>query len=192
MKPFTTHQGTAAPFLRENIDTDLIIPKQFLTTILRSGLGRHLFHDLRYLEGGAEDPGFVLNGPKGRGASILLAGPNFGCGSSREHAPWALLDFGIKVVLAPGFADIFRTNAFKNGLLPGVVDAATLEALAAFQGEITVDLAALEIRAGGARYPFTCEAWGRAALLEGLDEIQATLKSLPAIEAFEARRAAWL
>jgi 3-isopropylmalate/(R)-2-methylmalate dehydratase small subunit len=192
MKPFTTHQGQAAPFLRENIDTDLIIPKQFLTTILRSGLGKHLFHDLRYLEDGAEDPAFVLNRAPSRSASILLAGPNFGCGSSREHAPWALLDFGFKVVLAPGFADIFRTNAFKNGLLPGVVEPAVLEALAAHPGEISVDLAALEVRAGDARYPFTCEPWGRTALLEGLDEIQGTLKSLPAIEAYEAARAAWL
>ena len=120
MNPFTRHTGLAAPLLRDNIDTDLIIPKQFLTTILRSGLGRHLFHDLRYRDDGSEEPGFVLNQPPFRSASILVAGANFGCGSSREHAPWALMDFGIRVILAPGFADIFRTNSFKNGLLPAV------------------------------------------------------------------------
>ncbi len=190
MNPFTRHTGIAAPFLRENIDTDLIIPKQFLTTILRSGLGRHLFHDLRYREDGAEDPAFVLNKDPGRRATILLAGPNFGCGSSREHAPWALLDFGIRVIVAPGFADIFRTNAFKNGLLPAVVTPDVLDALAAYQGPLTVDLEGLVIHAGEIRHPFQCEPWGRATLLEGLDEIQATLRHLPAIEAFEARRAA--
>lgn len=187
MKPFTVHTGLAAPFLRENIDTDLIIPKQFLTTILRSGLGRNLFHDLRYREDGTPDPGFVLNQPPFQGASFLLAGPNFGCGSSREHAPWALMDFGFRAILAPGFADIFKTNAFKNGLLPAVVEPEVVAALAAFQGDITVDLRTLEIRAGEAVHPFQCEAWGRAALLEGLDEIEATLRKLPAIEAFEAR-----
>jgi 3-isopropylmalate/(R)-2-methylmalate dehydratase small subunit len=187
MKPFTEHTGLAAPFLRENIDTDLIIPKQFLTTILRSGLGLNLFHDLRYREDGSPDPAFVLNRSEHRGASFLLAGPNFGCGSSREHAPWALMDFGFRAILAPGFADIFRTNAFKNGLLPAVVDPAVVAALATFSGEFTVDLRTLEIRAGDAVYPFTCEPWGRAALLEGLDEIEATMRKLPAIEAYEAR-----
>ena len=195
MTPFTTHTGLAAPLLRENLDTDLIIPKQFLTTILRSGLGRHLFNDLRYRQDGSEEPAFVLNQDPYRRATILLAGPNFGCGSSREHAPWALLDFGLRVVVAPGFADIFSTNAFKNGLLPAIVTPADLEQLAACPGELTVDLQALTIRAGGATYPFQCEPWGRAALLEGLDEIETTLRRLPAIEAFEARRtaeAAWL
>jgi len=192
MTPFTTHTGPAAPFLRENIDTDLIIPKQFLTTILRSGLGRHLFHDLRYRQDGTEDPGFVLNQEPHRHATLLLAGPNFGCGSSREHAPWALMDFGFRVIVAPSFADIFSTNAFKNGLLPAVVTPADLATLAAFKGDLTVDLQALTIRAGAATCPFQCEPWGRAALLEGLDEIQTTLKRLPAIETFEAKRAAWL
>ncbi len=192
MTPFSVHTGLAAPFLRENIDTDLIIPKQFLTTILRSGLGRHLFHDLRYGEDGAEDPAFVLNREPWWGATILLGGANFGCGSSREHAPWALMDFGFRVVLAPGFADIFRTNAVKNGLVPGVVTGEVLEALAAHGGAITVDLGALEIRAGAARYPFSCEPWARTALLEGLDEIEGTLRRLPAIEAYEAGREEWL
>ncbi|BDU74493.1 3-isopropylmalate dehydratase small subunit [Mesoterricola silvestris] len=195
MTPFIRHSGVAAAFIRENIDTDLIIPKQFLTTILRSGLGRHLFHDLRYREDGSEDPDFVLNREPGRGASILLGGANFGCGSSREHAPWALLDFGFRAILAPSFADIFRTNAFKNGLLPAVVDPAVLGALAASSEPITVDLEALTLAQGGAVHPFTCEPWGRSALLEGLDEIETTLRRLPAIEAFEARRkreCAWL
>jgi 3-isopropylmalate/(R)-2-methylmalate dehydratase small subunit len=195
MQPFTTVSGIAAPLLQENLNTDLIIPKQFLTTLLRSGLGRHLFHPMRYREDGSEEPGFILNQEPYRRASILLGGPNFGCGSSREHAPWALLDFGIRVVVAPSFADIFCTNAFKNGLLPAVVSLAALAALAAHPGELAVDLEAMEIRAGSARHPFQTEPWGRTMLLGGLDEIQQTLASLPAIEAFEARRAAtapWL
>ncbi len=195
MIPFIRHTGKAAAFIRENIDTDLIIPKQFLTTILRSGLGRHLFHDLRYREDGSEDPAFVLNREPGRSATLLLGGANFGCGSSREHAPWALMDFGFRAVLAPSFADIFRTNAFKNGLLPAVVEPEALEALAAAPGAITVDLEALTLAQDGRTYPFACEPWGRSALLEGLDEIEATLRRLPAIEAFEARRrteSAWL
>jgi len=195
MNPFTTHTGHAAPFLRENIDTDLIIPKQFLTTILRSGLGRHLFNDLRYRQDGSENPDFPLNHEPARSATILLGGPNFGCGSSREHAPWALLDYGFRVVVAPSFADIFSNNSFKNGLLPAIVAPGDLAALAAHPGDLTVDLQTLVIRAGDAAYPFTCEPWGRAALLEGLDEIQTTLNRLPAIEAYEARRgvgAGWL
>jgi len=192
MQPFTVHTGLAAVMLQDNINTDLIIPKQFLTTILRSGLGRHLFHDLRTLGEGTEDPGFVLNRDPWRGATLLLAGPNFGCGSSREHAPWALMDFGFRVILAPSFADIFRTNAFKNGLLPAVVAPEVLAALAAHPGELTVDLRSMAITAGATTFPFTCEAWGRSVLLEGLDEIEATLRHLPAIEAFEGRRAAWL
>jgi len=194
MEAFTRHTGTAAPLVRENIDTDFIIPKQFLTTILRTGLGRHLFFDQRYRADGSEDPDFVLNRPGFREASILLAGPNFGCGSSREHAPWALLDFGIRVVIAPSFADIFRTNSFKNGLLPAVAPPEVIQALQAAGGPVTVDLEALELRAGGGTWPFTCEPWGRAALLEGLDEIEATLRRLPAIEAYEAGReaAGWM
>lgn len=195
MQPFTQHTGVPAPFLRENIDTDLIIPKQFLTTIVRSGLGRHLFNDLRYRPDGSEEPGFVLNQPPYRQASILVAGPNFGCGSSREHAPWALLDFGIRVVLAPSFADIFRTNAFKNGLLPAVAPKVALDRLLAAGAPVTVDLQALEARAGDARVPFECDPWGRATLLEGLDEIEATLRRRKAIEAFERQRSermAWI
>jgi 3-isopropylmalate/(R)-2-methylmalate dehydratase small subunit len=195
MQPYQTFSGIAAPLLQENINTDLIIPKQFLTTLLRSGLGRHLFQNLRYREDGSEEPDFPLNREPYRHASILLCGPNFGCGSSREHAPWSLLDFGIRAVIAPSFADIFRTNSYKNGLLPATVSPADLAALAAHPGELTVDLEALEIRAGEARYPFQTEAWGRTMLLEGADEIQQTLARLPTIEAFEAKRAAatpWL
>lgn len=195
MQPFTIQTGLAAAMLQDNLNTDLIIPKQFLKTIHRRGLGRHLFHDLRYRDDGSEEPGFVLNQEPWRNASILVAGANFGCGSSREHAPWALMDFGIRVILAPGFADIFRTNSFKNGLLPAVAGAEALAAAAACRGEVTVDLEAMEIRVDGASYPFQCEPWGRTALLEGLDEIQATLRRTAAIEAYEARRAAtapWL
>jgi len=194
MEAFLRHTGTAAPLVRENIDTDFIIPKQFLTTILRTGLGRHLFFDQRYRPDGSEDPDFVLNRPAFREATILLGGPNFGCGSSREHAPWALLDFGIRVVVAPSFADIFRTNSFKNGLLPAVAPPETIQALQAAGGPVTVDLEAMELRAGDQAWPFACEPWGRAALLEGLDEIEATLRRLPAIEAYEAGReaAGWM
>ena len=195
MQPFTTHTGLAAVMLQDNINTDLIIPKQFLKTIHRRGLGRHLFHDLRYREDGSEDPGFVLNREPGRSASFLLAGANFGCGSSREHAPWALLDFGIRAVLAPSFADIFATNAVKNGILPAVVDPAALLALAAHAGPLEVDLAAREIRAGSARFDFRVDPWGRGILLEGLDEIEQTLRGIATVEAFERRRAAeapWL
>lgn len=190
MRPFTRHTGTPAPFLRENIDTDLIIPKQFLTTIQRSGLGRNLFHDLRYLPDGSEDLAFVLNKPPFRGATILVAGPNFGCGSSREHAPWALLDFGFRAVLAPSFADIFRTNAFKNGLLPATAPREVLEALLEAGGPITVDLQTQELSAGPLTSPFDCDPLGRAALLEGLDEIETTLRRRQAIEAFERQREA--
>jgi len=195
MQPFTTLTGLAAAMPEANINTDLIIPKQFLKTIHRKGLGAHLFNDLRYREDGSEDPAFVLNREPGRSATILLAGPNFGCGSSREHAPWALLDFGIRAVLAPGFADIFATNAVKNGILPGIITPEVLAALVAHTGELTVDLQANEIRAGADTCAFTADPWARTTLLEGLDEIEQTLRGIARVEAFEAgRRAAapWL
>ena len=195
MQPFTTHTGLAAVMLQDNINTDLIIPKQFLKTIHRRGLGRHLFHDLRYREDGSEVPDFALNREPGRSASFLLAGANFGCGSSREHAPWALLDFGFRAVLAPSFADIFATNAVKNGILPAVVNPAALLALAAHAGELEVDLAARSVRAGSARFDFQVDPWARGILLEGLDEIEQTLRGIATVEAFERRRAAeapWL
>jgi len=195
MQAFTIHTGLAAAMLQDNLNTDLIIPKQFLKTIHRRGLGRHLFHDLRYLEDGSEDPAFVLNREPGRSASFLLAGANFGCGSSREHAPWALLDFGIRAVLAPSFADIFATNAVKNGILPAVVAPEAVAALAVHAGELEVDLTAQCIRAGAAEYPFRTDPWARGILLEGLDEIEQTLRGIAGVEAFEQRRQAeapWL
>jgi 3-isopropylmalate/(R)-2-methylmalate dehydratase small subunit len=195
MQPFTVHTGLAAAMLQDNLNTDLIIPKQFLKTIHRRGLGKHLFHDLRYRDDGSEDPGFVLNREPGRRASILLAGANFGCGSSREHAPWALLDFGIRAVLAPSFADIFANNAVKNGILPAVVAPADLPALAAWDGELEVDLEAQQVRAGGQVYAFHADPWARGILLEGLDEIEQTLRGIQQVEAFEQKRQAtapWL
>ena len=195
MQPFTIHTGLAAAMLQDNLNTDLIIPKQFLKTIHRRGLGRHLFHDLRYRADGSDDPAFVLNREPGRSASILLAGADFGCGSSREHAPWALLDFGFRAVLAPSFADIFATNAVKNGILPAVVAPEALLALAALSGELTVDLGAQEIRAGGATFPFRADPWARGILLEGLDEVEQTLRGIDQVAAFEQRRqgtAPWL
>ncbi|MDR3672801.1 MAG: 3-isopropylmalate dehydratase small subunit [Holophaga sp.] len=195
MQPFTVHTGLAAAMLQDNINTDLIIPKQFLKTIHRRGLGRHLFHDLRYREDGSDVPEFPLNREPGRHASILLAGVNFGCGSSREHAPWALLDFGIRAVLAPSFADIFATNAVKNGILPGVVAPEALQALAAYPGELVVDLQAERVRAGADAFALRTDPWARGILLEGLDEVEQTLRGIDRVEAFEQRRQAespWL
>ncbi|MBI1752349.1 MAG: 3-isopropylmalate dehydratase small subunit [Acidobacteria bacterium] len=195
MDPFTVHTGIAAPLLRANIDTDLIIPKQFLKTLVRSGLGRNLFHEIRYDNAGAERPDFVLNQAPYRQASILLAGPNFGCGSSREHAPWALKDFGIRAILAPGFADIFFNNCFANGLLPVVLPMEAIEALSEAADPLTVDLPAQQVRGGGLCYGFDIEAARKAVLLEGLDEIKRTEANLQDIAAYEARRqkeAPWL
>jgi 3-isopropylmalate/(R)-2-methylmalate dehydratase small subunit len=195
MEPFTTLTGTAAPLLRANIDTDLIIPKQFLKTLVRSGLGRHLFSEVRYDTGGHERPEFILNQEPFRKASILLAGPNFGCGSSREHAPWALKDFGIRAILAPSFADIFYTNCFANGLLPVVLPLAAIEALAAVGGPLTVDLPAQQVRGGTHCFSFDLEPARKTVLLEGLDEIKRTEANLADIAAFEAKRrieAPWL
>lgn len=188
MEPFTTLTGIAAPLLRSHIDTDLIIPKQFLTTLVRSGLGRHLFHELRYDAEGRERANFVLNQAPYRQASILLAGPNFGCGSSREHAPWALKDFGIRAILAPSFADIFFTNCFANGLLPLQLPMETLETLASMEGPLTVDLPAQQVRGGRHTFPFEIEPARKAVLLEGLDEIRRTEANLADIVAYEARR----
>ena len=195
MTPFTTHTGIAAPLLRANIDTDLIIPKQFLKTLVRSGLGRHLFHELRYDAQGRELPGFVLNQPPYRDASILLAGPNFGCGSSREHAPWALKDFGFRAILAPSFADIFYNNCFANGLLPVVLPLEALETLAHVSGPLMVDLPNQQVAGGDLRFSFELEAARKAVLLEGIDDIRRTEACLAEIGAYEARRrveAPWL
>jgi 3-isopropylmalate/(R)-2-methylmalate dehydratase small subunit len=188
MEPFVTLTGVAAPLLRANIDTDLIIPKQFLKTLVRSGLGRHLFSEVRYDAEGRERPDFVLNQMPYRSASILLGGPNFGCGSSREHAPWALKDFGIRAILAPSFADIFYTNCFSNGLLPVALPMTAIETLAAVGGPLTVDLPAQQVRGGGHCFAFDLEPARKAVLLEGLDEIKRTEANLADIAAFEARR----
>ena len=195
MEPFVTLTGIAAPLLRANIDTDLIIPKQFLKTLVRSGLGRNLFQEVRYDGEGRELPDFVLNQPRYRAASILLAGPNFGCGSSREYAPWALKDFGIRAILAPSFADIFFTNCFANGLLPVALPMEAIESLAGVEGPITVDLPAQQVRGGGLAFSFTIEPARKTVLLEGLDEIKRTEANLADIAAYEVRRrveAPWL
>ena len=195
MQAFTILTGLAAAMPEANINTDLIIPKQFLKTIHRRGLGQHLFYDLRYRADGSEDPAFVLNREPGRSATILLAGSNFGCGSSREHAPWALMDFGIRAVLAPSFADIFATNAVKNGMLPGLISPEALAVLISHTSELTVDLRAGLVRAGTQTFPLGTDPWARTTLLEGLDEVEQTLRGVDRIEAFEAGRRAhspWL
>ena len=190
MQPFTQHTGEAVVLPQDNLNTDLIIPKQFLKTIHRRGLGQHLFHDLRFRDDGGEVPDFPLNQPRGRRATILIAGANFGCGSSREHAPWALLDYGIRAVLASGFADIFATNAVKNGILPAMLAPEALRALAAWDGPLTVDLEAREVRAGDRAWPLTVDPWARGVLLEGLDEVEETLRGIDRVEEYERRRSA--
>ncbi|HSZ51028.1 MAG TPA: 3-isopropylmalate dehydratase small subunit [Caulobacteraceae bacterium] len=193
MQPFTAITARAAPLDVDNIDTDQIIPKQFLKTTERAGLGKGLFYDLRYDEAGAKRAGFVLDDPSYAGAGILIAGANFGCGSSREHAPWALMDFGIRCVIAEGFADIFYNNCFQNGLLPIALPAEAVEALMqeARGGNhvFTVDLAAQTISApSGRTIDFDIDPGRKAKLLQGLDAIGETLREHSSIEAFEARR----
>jgi len=195
MDKFTTLTGVAAPMPMVNVDTDKIIPKQYLKTIKRTGLGQGLFAELRYDEQGRERPDFVLNKPAYRNAKILVAGDNFGCGSSREHAPWALLDFGIRCVISTSFADIFYNNCFKNGILPVVVSPRELELLMddASRGAnatLTVDLAAQEIRGpDGGSIRFEIDPHLKRCLLEGLDDIGLTLQKAPAIDRYEARAA---
>lgn len=195
MQKFTQLSGFAAPLPMVNVDTDMIIPKQFLKTTQRTGLGKALFFELRYTKDGAEIPDFVLNKPSWKGAQILIAGANFGCGSSREHAPWALMDYGIRCVIAPSFADIFFNNCFKNGLLPVVLSKEQTEKLMAIAQaaptKLTVDLEAEHIRGpGGLTVSFTVDPFRRHCLLNGLDDIGQTEQHLPAIEAFETRRKA--
>jgi 3-isopropylmalate/(R)-2-methylmalate dehydratase small subunit len=196
MKPFTTLTGIAAPLPLANVDTDKIIPARFLKTIKRSGLGVHLFDTLRFDETGAERPDFVLNQEPYRHAEILIAHENFGCGSSREHAPWALLDFGIRCVIAPDFADIFHTNTFKNGILPiklprEVCDQLMDDAKLGGNARITVDLAAQEVvRPNGERIHFEIDPFRKHLLLNGLDDISQTLQYAPAIDGYEARQRA--
>ena len=190
MDKFTTLSGVAAPLPMVNVDTDMIIPKQFLKTIKRTGLGAHLFEDMRRTPDGAEVPGFVLNRAPWRKASILIAGRNFGCGSSREHAPWALRDFGIRCVIAPSFADIFATNCFLNGMLPIVLpeeDVAKLMKDAERpDAHFTVDLPNQRIVHSNVVVPFTVDPFRKRCLLNGLDEIGRTLEQAPAIATFEA------
>ena len=201
MQKFDKLTGVAAPLNIVNVDTDMIIPKQFLKTIKRTGLGKSLFFEMRYTQDGQELPGFVLNKPAYRKAQILVAGDNFGCGSSREHAPWALLDFGIRCVISTSFADIFYNNCFKNGILPIVVSPDDLKKLMddAERGSnatLSVDLAAQEIRGpDGGLVRFEIDPFRKHCLLNGLDEIGLTLQHADAIKAFEQKHRAaqpWL
>ena len=195
MDKFTTLTGVAAPLPIVNIDTDMIIPKQFLKTIERTGLARGLFFELRFEEDGSEKPNFVLNQPAYRKAQIIVAGDNFGCGSSREHAPWALLDYGIRCVISTSFADIFYNNCFKNGILPIRVSQEDLDKLMddANRGSnatLTVDLAAQEVRGpDGGVVKFDIDPFRKHCLLEGLDDIGLTLQKADDITAFEAKTA---
>ena len=210
MDQFTVHRGLVAPMDRENVDTDAIIPKQFLKSIRKTGFGPNLFDEWRYLDHGEPgmdaatrkpNPDFVLNQPRYTGASILLARKNFGCGSSREHAPWALQQYGIRALIAPSFADIFFNNCFKNGLLPIVLPEATVAKLfdevAAFPGyELTVDLERqVIVKPDGAEIAFDVQPFRKYCLLNGFDDIGLTLRQQDKIKAFEAERLAtkpWL
>ncbi|AMJ60794.1 3-isopropylmalate dehydratase small subunit [Bosea sp. PAMC 26642] len=195
MQPFTTLTSTPAPLKVINVDTDMIIPKQYLKTIKRTGLGTALFAEMRYKEDGSENPDFVLNQPAYRKSEILVAGDNFGCGSSREHAPWALLDFGIRCVISTSFADIFYNNCFKNGILPIVVSHEDLEKLfddadRGSNATLTVDLAKQEITGpDGGTVTFDIDPFRKHCLINGLDDIGLTMEKAPKIEAFEARLA---
>lgn len=210
MKPFTQHSGLVAPLDRANVDTDQIIPKQFLKSIKRTGFGPNLFDEWRYLDEGYPgqdsskrplNPDFVLNQPRYQGASVLLARKNFGCGSSREHAPWALEEHGFRAILAPSFADIFFNNSFKNGLLPIVLDEKDIDELfvQAEQNEgyqLTIDLAAQTVTCpDGVQYSFEIDEFRKHCLLNGLDDIGLTLQDADAIASFEAKHKAsqpWL
>jgi len=205
MKAFTQHQGLVGPMDRANVDTDMIIPKQFLKSIKRSGFGPNLFDELRYMDEGQPgqdcthrpvNPDFPLNLPRFSGVSILLARKNFGCGSSREHAPWALEDYGFRAVIAPSYADIFYNNCFKNGLLPVIlteqqVDTLFDEMTAAEGYQLTIDLVGQKvISPSGAEYNFEIDQFRKDCLIQGLDEIGLTLQSADAIKDYEQKRAA--
>ena len=193
MQKFTTLRGVAAPLPMINVDTDMIIPKQFLKTIKRTGLGKNLFDELRYETDGREKPDFVLNQPAYRKAQILVAGENFGCGSSREHAPWALLDFGIRCIIATSFADIFYNNCFKNGILPirlpqSDVDLLMDDAKRGANAIVTIDLEKQVITGpDGGLIHFDIEPFRKHCLLNGLDDIGLTLQKASSVDAFEAR-----
>jgi 3-isopropylmalate/(R)-2-methylmalate dehydratase small subunit len=203
MKDFTIHKGLVAPMDRENVDTDAIIPKQFLKSIRKTGFGQNLFDEWRYLDAGfpgqdpssrKPNPDFVLNQPRYAGASILLARKNFGCGSSREHAPWALDQFGFRAIIAPSYADIFFNNSFKNGLLPIVLTESQVERLfneaLAFPGyQLTIDLQRqVVVKPDGEELPFEVQGFRKYCLLNGLDDIGLTLRHADKIKAFEAER----
>src|SRR5690242_10430127 len=196
MEKFTTLTGVAAPMPMINIDTDCIIPKQFLKTIKRTGLGKHLFYELRYDEQGKEKPDFVLNKPAYKKAQILVAGENFGCGSSREHAPWALLDYGIRCVISTSFADIFYNNCFQNGILPIKVSPEDLDKLMddanrGANATLTVDLEKQEIRGpDGGTVKFEIDPFRKHCLLNGLDDIGLTLSKDDKINGYEAKASA--
>ncbi|EMI12483.1 isopropylmalate isomerase small subunit [Bacillus stratosphericus LAMA 585] len=197
MEPLVTHRGKAAVLNRINVDTDQIIPKQFLKRIERTGYGRFAFFDWRYLADGSPNPDFELNQPIYEGASILIAGENFGCGSSREHAPWALDDYGFKIVIAPSFADIFHQNCFKNGMLPIRLDYDVWKTfVASYENkgyEMTVDLEKQQIQDHeGNVTPFDVDPHWREMLLNGYDEISLTLLLEDEIQAFEEKRSSWL
>lgn len=197
MISFRIHTGLAVPLMRPNIDTDQIIPKQFLKRIERTGFGQFLFYDWRYRTNGEPDPSFVLNEPRYKGASVLLAGRNFGCGSSREHAPWALLDYGFRAIIAPSFADIFANNCMKNGILPVTLAEEDVNELARRAREekdyrVTVDLEQGLVRdAAGFEAAFSIDEFRRYCLLEGLDDIGLTLRHEAEIASYEKSRASW-
>jgi 3-isopropylmalate/(R)-2-methylmalate dehydratase small subunit len=192
MEPIRTIRSRTAVLPLDNVDTDQIIPARFLRATTREGFGKNLFSDWRYEASGAPRADFVLNQPAAQGCTILVAGRNFGCGSSREHAPWALTDYGFKAVVSTEFADIFRNNALKNGLVPVLVDESTSAWLLANPGaEITIDLESTTLALPtGARVPFPLEPFARYCLMNGVDELGFLLKQTPAIDAFERRRAA--
>jgi 3-isopropylmalate/(R)-2-methylmalate dehydratase small subunit len=193
MTPFTTHTGLVAPIDRVNVDTDQMVPKQFLKALTREGFGRILFYDWRYLDGERPNPDFILNQPRYRGASILVARANFGCGSSREHAPWAILDYGFRVLIAPSYADIFYNNCFKNGILPVTLPEPEMDALFARTEQtpgysLAADLKDQTITDnGGLRLEFTIDPFRRECLLNGWDDIGLTLRFEPAISAYEQK-----
>ena len=194
MEPFTKLTGVAAPMPMQNIDTDKIIPARFLKTIKRSGLGVHLFDPLRFNKDGSEKPEFVLNQEPYRKAEIIVAFENFGCGSSREHAPWALLDFGIRCIIAPDFADIFYNNSFKNGILPvrlprAICDQLVEDTKMGGNSRITVDLERqVVVRPSGEEIPFEIDAFRKNLLLNGLDDIGQTLQHVASIDSYEAKQ----
>lgn len=199
MAKFTQHTGLVVPLDAANVDTDAIIPKQFLQKVTRTGFGQHLFHDWRFLDdaGQQPNPDFVLNKPRYKGATILLARENFGCGSSREHAPWALTDYGFHVVIAPSFADIFYGNSFNNQLLPVKLSDADIDDLFKLvdgtQGiTFTVDLEAQTVDAGGKKYPFEIDSFRRHCMINGLDSIGLTLQHEDAIARYEQQQPAFL